>query len=415
MIKFKGITAFILYSMLFFPLLGHIYLGLNFPKSISVIFVFVVFILGLNFIIQHNVYIRIPNFLIPLALYMIYIPIRSHLAVLPDRHIYSQVYYDIVQVSTFFILLMVYNTKFNKKFIDISIKVFKITIIVAAIVSFVQFFDPGFLKYREVEFDNIYILRRSSIFTYEHIGLGFSYIPLLSVTIGYLFYTNFKIPLFYLIVGGISPILSNTRFIMVGFILLTMQLLIVKKNRIIKNAKFIITFISLIIIFFYLLSNLGYDFDKWYNKRLLAEGSLKKTSRYMAIERFLVYFPQYWIFGNGEYNSEEVKSASVKAGSSQIHVGYLAHLVSYGVIGTFLLFSFWALLLKRLYKTAKLTNYWGSFFAFLTYLWAQATLVHYSIFFYGLIFAFIFDKYFYDKYLLNKKSQEMSLSQINRT
>ena len=49
-------------------------------------------------------------------------------------------------------------------------------------------------------------------------------------------------------------------------------------------------------------------------------------------------------------------------------------------------------------KTAKKTNYWGSFFAFLTYFWAQATLVNYSIFFYGLMFALVFDKYFQDKY-----------------
>ncbi len=406
MIKLKGNTKIILYSMLFFPILGHIYLALNFPKTISVFFVFVVFIWGLIYVIKYNKYIEIPKFLIPLALYMIYIPIRSHLSVLPNRVVLTQIYYDIIQVTIFLTLLIVYNTNFNKKFIDISIKIFKITIVISAIVSIIQVFYPTFIGYRQFEYENIYSIRRSSIFTYEYLGLGFSYIPLLSITIGYLFYLKNKIPSFYLIIGGISAILSNTRFIIIGFILLSMQILFANKNNIIKNVKFIILFISVIFILLYIISKIGYNLNEWYNERLFAEGSITETTRYKAIDNFLIFFPKYWIFGNGEYNSEEVKYASNAIGSSQIHVGYLAHLVSYGVIGSFFLFSFWFLLAKKLYKTAKVTNYWGSFFAFLTYLFAQLTLVHYSIFFYGLIFAFIFDKYINDQYLISQNPKQ---------
>jgi len=96
--------------------------------------------------------------------------------------------------------------------------------------------------------------------------------------------------------------------------------------------------------------------------------------------------------------TEEIKEASKAVGSSQIHVGYLSHLVSFGIVGSFFMFGFWFLLAKKLYKSAKYTKYWGSFFAFLIYLWAQTTLVYYSIFFYGLIFAFVFDKYVKDNY-----------------
>ena len=146
---------------------------------------------------------------------------------------------------------------------------------------------------------------------------------------------------------------------------------------------------------------LGYDFLDWYNTRLLAEGSIKETTRFKAIENFIVFFPREPIFGTGVHLTDEILSASKSVGSSQIHVGYLSHLVSYGLVGSFFLFGFWYLIAKKLLITAKQTNYWGSFFAFLTFLWAQATLVHFSIFYYGLIFALVFDKYIQDRHKYN--------------
>jgi hypothetical protein len=405
MIKLKGTTAFIIYSMLFFPLLGHLYIGLNFPKTISILFTFLVFFIGFNFLLRYQGVLKFPKFLMPLVLYMIYIPVRSHLSVLPERHILTQIYHDILHISIFFILLIIYNTKFNLTFIRFSIKIFKVTIIASAIGSLIQVFDPTFLKYGNLMSGDIYTLRRSSIFTYVTLGLGFSFIPLLSVTVGYLNYTKRRIPLFYLIIGGISSILSNTRFIMVGYFLLVAQLIVVDRKKLNKQFKYGIIFVFIIGFFFYFLSYLGYNFSDWYEERLLAEGSIEYTTRYMAFDNFFRFFPDVWFLGNGQYNAEEVRKASNAIGSSQIHVGYLAHLVSYGIVGSLFLFSFWFLLVKRLLRTAKLTNYWGSFFAFLTYLWAQATLVHYSIFYYGLIFAFVFDKYVYDNYLeLKNKS-----------
>jgi hypothetical protein len=95
--------------------------------------------------------------------------------------------------------------------------------------------------------------------------------------------------------------------------------------------------------------------------------------------------------------SEEVWIASNAFGSSQIHVGYLAHLVAFGAIGSLFLFGFWFALTLNLRKTAMKTGYWGSFYAFLVFLWSNVTLVHYTIFFYGLIFALIFDKHYKDK------------------
>ena len=392
----------ILYLMILFPVLGHLYIMLNLPKTISFLFVFIIFLYG-SVYISLSRRIKFPKFLYPLLFYMSYIPIRTHFAIMPERHIMTQLYYDIVNISIFFIIMIIYNTEFNDKFIRHSIRIFKITVIIAAIISLAQVFNPNLLKaisYKgeDISGYSLYQIRRTSIFGYTPLDMGFSYIPLLSITISVIYFYKKKIPVLFLILGGISALLTNTRFIIVAYLILCLQLFVVERKKIKNIFKYIIVLIFLVLIVLNLLSYLGYDIFDWYNTRLFSEGTIEETTRYKAIENFLKFYPRYWLFGNGEQNSAEVMTASRAIGSSQIHVGYLAHLVSYGFIGSFFLYSFWFSLARKLYKTAKQTNYWGSFFAFLTFLWAQATLVHYSLFFYGLIFAFVFDKYFQDKH-----------------
>lgn len=243
--------------------------------------------------------------------------------------------------------------------------------------------------------------RRNSIFGYiEPNELGLTFLPLLSVLIGYLFYKKNKYYAIFIILGGTTSLLSNTRYIMIGYILVLTQLLVSEKINVAKLVKYafisIITALFLYMVLFYL----GYDLNQWYENRLLSEGTLKETSRYYAWINFLRFFPENPLLGTGVHMTREIQIASNDAGSSQIHVGYLAHLVSYGIIGSILLFGFWFLLARKLFLRAKKTKYYGSFFSMLVFLWANATLVKYSMFFYGLIFAFIFDKIFYDYFIL---------------
>ena len=48
-------------------------------------------------------------------------------------------------------------------------------------------------------------------------------------------------------------------------------------------------------------------------------------------------------------------------------------------------------------KIYKKKNYYGSLFAFITFLLGNVTLVNYLIYSYGLLFAFIFNKFINDK------------------
>jgi O-antigen ligase len=274
-----------------------------------------------------------------------------------------------------------------------------VTIVLAFIVSIIQVFWPLFLSPDyAVDKYNLYTIRRASIFGYGNpLEFGYSLLALLALVLAHFSKKSPGKVVPILVMGGITCILSNTRWIMGSFVILLIMIAIHYRERLLGRIKTILLILIVMIILTYALSSLGYDFNEFYQKRLLAEGSLDQTSRFFAYQNFLRFFPQGPWFGNGEYMSEEVWIASNAFGSSQIHVGYLAHLVAFGAIGSLFLFGFWFALTLNLRKTAMKTGYWGSFYAFLVFLWSNVTLVHYTIFFYGLIFALIFDKHYKDK------------------
>ena len=307
-------------------------------------------------------------------------------------------------LAVFSVAVIVYNTKFDSKFVKNTIKIIKITVIVAAVVSIVQVFDSSFMNpilYKRPEraflMDDIYRFRRTSIFGFIEINaVGLAFLPLLSVLIGYMLQKKERGYLLYLLLGAVVALLSNSRYIMAGIIIISFQILVFNKAQL--RGLVVYTMVGVIAYFVLtkVLLLLGYDFQEWYDTRLLAEGALTETTRFKAIGTFIKFFPQKPLFGTG-IMTKEIVDESHEVGSSHIHVGYLSHLVMYGIVGCFFLFGFWLLLLKRLYKTAKYTQYWGSFFAYLVFFFAFATMSQPSTFYYGLIFALVFDKYFFDR------------------
>ena len=403
--RLSKITKLILFLMLLSPLLAYIYVvHTSLPKTITEFFTFIVFVYGAFYILIKS-HLRIPLFA-KFALVFAFYQLGWSFFLETDRHWLTEIYHNIQDFSIFFIIVIIYNTHFNDKFIEQSIIVIKATIILAALASIVQVFNPDFLNQRlffQDEYEtsmSLYEFRRSSIFGF--IGsnaVGLAYIPLLSVLVGYLFYTKNKYYWVYLLLGGIVAVLTNTRYVMIAFILISLQLFFASKVRFKGFIKYIIILGLSTLVLWQLLISLGYDFGTWYEERLLSEGSISETTRYKAFGNFIRFFPEAPFFGTGMM-TEEIDKASAEVGSSHIHVGYLSHLVYYGLVGCFFLYGFWVLLIKELYHTAKSMNYWGSFFGFLAFLWAFATMSQSSIFYYGIIFTLVFDKYYTDKQII---------------
>lgn len=397
------ITQYFLLLMLFSPLLSFISFGIMGLNPITYYFQLFTCVYGVLFLIEKRKLVKFTKIHFFLIGYITYIFIWSFFnGYFESKGIINVTNAD--NVSVFFMIIIIYNTSFSSKFIKNAILIIQLTVILATIASIIQVFNFGFLDaepfWAKSELNSssnidLYSDRRNSIFGFVNANeLGLSYLPLLSLLIGLLLYNNKRYYSFFLVLGGISSLLSNTRYVMIAFCIILLQVLITQKIKINTIIKYLFMFVLLSVILYKFLGFIGYNFEEWYNKRLLSEGSLKGTTRYFALINFLRFFPESPFFGTGVPITKEIQLASNEAGSSQIHIGYLSHLVSYGIVGSLMLFGFWFLLAKKLLKTAKLTRYYGSIFAFLIFLWANATLVKYTIFFYGIIFALVFDRIF---------------------
>ncbi len=413
-LKKNTIVYLYLYLLLFSPILSYMAIGRIGGWPLISYLIFFSIIYGVVFIFQKYRSLIIPDFVKFAWFWVMYYSFMGMfvsfdvdwLRLLNNNHL-----------ATFFLLLMIYNVTFSQKLVKKIVVIIKVTIIAAAVVSIVQVFNSSFMNSYEflnktsyIPLDDIYLFRRLSIFGFlDESALGLAFVPLMSVLIGYMLKEKEKGYPLYLISGGIVALLSNTRYIMAGFIIILIQILVYNKVKLVGFIRYIFMTVVAIFILLKILSYLGYNFQEWYDSRLMAEGSLTESTRFKAFGTFVEFFPHKPLLGTG-IMTEEIIKASMAVGSSHIHVGYLSHLVMYGIVGCFFLYGFWFLLMRRFYRSAKYTGYWGSFFAFLVFLFAFATMSQSSVFYYGLIFAYVFDKYYMD---MRKFNSELRIADSN--
>ncbi len=408
---------FLFIVILLTPLMAFVYSGIfKMPKYFSFSFIIAAFFIGIYFIGRYYKILKWHQFIILSILFAFYFNIWQQIldyqGIITEKHRLTKLFHQTKYFSFSFILLIIYNTKFSKSFIENTIMIMKAIVIITSIVSVIQVFNPTFLVLNIEDSDSfiayksLYTVRRSSIFGFDTpASLGLSFVPLLGVLIGYMIVNRQKYAYLFLALGGISAFLSNTRFVMIGFVVITFIFIFSRHNAL--KAGFAYLFYILIGIAFFSLffDKIGYNVTDWFTYRLLNEGDIRYTTRYLAISNFIKFFPESPIFGTG-FLTDDIKTASNLVGSSHIHVGYLSHLVYYGLIGCILLFGSWYLMIRKLYKTAKSTNYYGSFIGFLTFFTAFATMSQSVLFYSGIIFCFVFDKYYFDKIILNSSTGE---------
>ena len=295
-------------------------------------------------------------------------------------------------------LLLVENTIFDDKFIKNVIVLFKITIIIAFIVSLIQFvYDPFFFTPDEFRINFLmrdeFNLRLPSIFGFLTLrDAGASFIPIMSILIGYYLFRNHKLHYIWLVLSGFVFFATKSRWIYLNFIIILLQYPLLRGINFKKVFWFsgIALFSALLLIF--LMKEAGFDFERFLEERLLSESA---STRFLAVEMFSKFFPQHPFFGSGIHVSEDLARA-IGGRSSQIHIGYLSHLYEFGIVGSAILFYLLYLLYLRFYHVALRTRYYGSLFALIAYLAANLTLVDFSFYHYGFMFAFIFNKYVSD-------------------
>jgi hypothetical protein len=393
----QGKLRFFLYILLLSPLLAF----LTFQLGVTEYRYFIrplFWIIALTWFVENRQKLIIPRYLYFLAVYIIY-------KLAWDFYNYYFLNFGFVtlfqkpHIEIFLILIMIANSHIDKKFINKSFGIIKITILLALIFSLIQLVvDPTFFTHfaeydENGDYISIYKVRRTSIFSYvDDNSLGLDFLPLFALFVGYALIGKKQLLLFVLSAGLIA-FASNTRYVMVGYVLVLFQFALYGGFRLSKMLRLtaIISLCAVGLVF--ILKFAGYNLDEFILERLFPEQDIKRSSRFFALEIFSQFFYKSIWIGTGQHLTSQIKDA-LGGYSSQIHVGYLSHLVSYGIIGSFFLFMFWFHLVKNQLAIAVKTKYYGSFFAFVIFLWANVTLVYYSIFTYGLIISLVYAKYF---------------------
>ncbi len=387
-------------SFAFIPLfqfLAKEYLHMNFVNLFGLLGVLVFFLCKLTG--SKFVY---PKYLFPFILLILYyliwdfvngsagkLDITTLTYLFRNRWLYSLV-----------ILILIENTSFDKVFIDQIIVIFKVTIVISFIVTLIQLFiDPFFLMPPELKMDFLmrsqYNIRLQSIFGYIAPNeVAYSLIPIMAILIGFYLMNKSSLGLIWILLASVVFFGTKTRFVYLNFVIILLQYPYVNGIKIKNTIKItIIGFVSSILLFF-VLKSIGFSIEEFIQDRLMSESA---STRLLAIEMFARFFPENPFFGSGVHVGDDLYRA-IGGRSSQMHVGYLSHLYEFGIVGTILLFYFLFSTLKMFYDDSKITLYYGSLFAFVTIFVTNITLVHFSIYNYGILFAFIFNKYLNDQY-----------------
>ncbi|MFO8002218.1 MAG: O-antigen ligase family protein [Marinilabilia sp.] len=298
------------------------------------------------------------------------------------------------------LLFVVDNIVFSRKLIDTLMVLMKGLVVVGAVVSLIQIIhDPFFfapenfqefmLSYRWGT-DPLQV-RRLSIFGFTDVDdVGLSFLPIFALITAYEVKEKGRIPIVIMLLAFFIAVVNNSRYIQVGYFIAAAPALFYQ-GRVLRNALVSMAgLVVLVLLMGLVLQLVGYDLERYIDERLLAETA---GTRLLALEIFLQFFPDNPFFGTGVHLTDEVVVALAER-SSQIHVGYLAHLFSYGIVGTFLVLMFWGFIARRLWKVARRTGFYGSFFGFMVFLWTNVTLVFYWVFTFGLALCFLFASYY---------------------
>lgn len=363
---------------------------------------------------RNNENLRLPPYLIWLGIFTLYLLFSKIFIsdLVQETGLMKYLYRDHF-LRVLVALLIIENTKFDRKALDWSLKFLFWVIVVAAGVSVIQINDPLFFRngewlknfgstgQYEKYLENIGSTERSgldsikegyrySIYSWiNDISIGIDALAIFSILLGLKALSGFKRGIL-IISAGLISFLSSSRWIMLNFLAIFSQRIIGQKQPFLYALRVGVSLVTILIILVLAAGFFGMDINQFVQNRLLDKESA--GTRIYAFEVFGKVFPERPIFGTGGADTPRMLML-IQGKTSQIHVGWLKMLYYYGIVGGLIYVTFIFSMLRHLYKLAIHSRYWGSFFALLAVVLANFTLVELSIFYHGILLAMIFARY----------------------
>ena len=298
--------------------------------------------------------------------------------------------------ASFLLLYLAGSYKYDNRLMLRLILVMRMTIYLAAIVSIVQYFYPSFLvntvKYTGIDIEAVgYERRIVSIFTWgdglfsQYLGIG---IPIMYAILLFENLSKKKHPLILAAATGIVIFLSQARFAMVNYLLVTLAWfisLLPTRNR--KQALLIAS--MLFIVFNVSIDMLKFDYNYFLNERIQSETYMTRIEAFYAAADQI---PQNMLFGTGGVITEGLYRFYGRL--TRIHNGFLGLWYFYGVFAAFAYYIFIFFLMRELVRGARKTHYWGSVVGMICFLFSNFTLDKTNFIEPGLMMMMIFHHYY---------------------
>lgn len=382
--------------------------GIDFIKFFTAL-TYIGVILVLFFANKENS-IKFPNYLKFYLLFVLYV---YYSAFFQLEGKFKTIYLVDKLAGAFNILFIIENTSISKKYFDLLLRICKKVLVIAiGVIIIQQLYDKNFFLRQDM-------LSKSSISgtedrlqsIYSWVGIlsvGLGFIPVLLIVVERLERTNKKI-IVWIIFGLLYALLTKGRWMMINALLIFVILIVNKRDKFKHILKYIILIPLISITLYFTLNAVGINVKSIVEERVLekGEGSDKNSAstRLLAITVFNKFYWKNAVFGvgdqkygmgsSGRHNYELSKALGGK--SSQIHVGYLSLFYTYGVIGGTFFITFLILIMRKLYKDAKQTTLWGPFLGILGLVFANFTLVYFSMLEIGLVFSLLVNKYYIEQ------------------
>ncbi len=360
---------------------------------------------------ERNQPIKFPRYLVFYLLFIFYVFYSAFFKL--DREFKLIYLFKNGLIGGFNLLFIIENIIITKKHYEFILRWSKLILPIAVVVIVLQnSIDKSIFVYEEAAYlfnSKVTITTEDRLHSiYSWIGPlenGFGFIPVFILLIEYLYRKKKKI-LILILVGLLYAILTKWRWIMLNSFLVFFILITNRKDKTKQFFKYLILVPTLMYGSYLALNIAGIDMEKIIVNRVLELNEKgNKRSAGTRIRAFKVFNKVYWknpIFGAGNYKygmgndgRNNYELSKLLGGSSQIHVGYLALFYRYGLVGGIFFIGFLFLLLKKLYRSAKITTYWAPFLGVLGFAIFNLTNVNFSIFHTGLIIAITADRYYF--------------------
>ena len=393
----------------FYPLLAWVW---HFVTFKPIAFYLNIFLLPLAIYYLLNLRKKLPKYLIFFILFVLYhvgSAFLNNTVPAGTNKLFFILFDNNVFACSFFIIIE--NTSFNGTFINKMNKNIFYIVILSLIVSVIQIKDPTFF-YNDITNGEELMgmdaeIRNASIYSWYSINSGGITFPILiSILLNY--YDTKKSSFYVIILAGIVvAFLTRTRYAMLSMLIVFSQLVISKVKSFSKKVSLVAGFAGVIFLLVFIAEQGGYDIQQVISSRILEKGPDVETelesakARIVSYEVFLKKFPENPWLGVGPATRADVLDL-LGGGIPVIHIGYLAYLYYYGIVGCFFLFTTIFYLLLESWKAGKKHNYWASFYGLLAFCIANATFVYFNFAEMGIILSVVYLRYYktgiYDEY-----------------